>query len=202
MNRIKHWYPIVSLLALILTLAGDAAFAAARQPSATVPAPAGSTPIVLQGAPPANGIGATKTTNEGLAITLVQIVKNGPRWLFHFQIKNTASTTLTVQGTGPEHQFVVAGDTGAAPPNNIGEAQLASPSASEIAANHIDLANTLQAGVMTQGWLAVDTAHLGFTPIQLLYRDTAVQTIGCANPEDQSTCEPATLYTGVDWFLQ
>ncbi|HEY7357215.1 MAG TPA: hypothetical protein VH590_12135, partial [Ktedonobacterales bacterium] len=131
----------------------------------------------------------------------VQIVKHGPRWLFHFQIRDTASTTLIIRGTGQEHQFVVAGDTQAAPPNNVGVDQLRSPSASEIAANYIDLTRTLQAGVMTQGWLAVDTANLDFTPIQLLYRDTAVQTVGCADPSDQSTCQPATLYTGVDWFL-
>lgn len=201
MIRAKRWYLVIGLAILALA-AGGIAFAGTYQPAGNAPAPAGSTPIVLQGTPPANGVGATKTTAEGLAITLVQIVKDGPRWLFHFQIRNTALTALTIRGTGQEHQFVVSGDTGAAPPNNIGVAQLSSPSASEIAANYPDLTSTLPAGVMTQGWLAIDTTNLGFTPAQLLYRDVGVSAIGCTNPADQSTCQPTTLYTGVDWFLQ
>jgi hypothetical protein len=203
MIRVKRRYLVIYLAVLVLALAVGTAYAATQQPSRTVPMSSSlPTPIVIHSTATPPGVGATQTTAEGLAITLVQIVKNGPRWLFQFQIRNTASTTLTIRGTGQEHQFVVSGNTGAAPPNNVGVAQLSSPSASEVAANHPDLASTLQTGGTAQGWLAVDTTNLGFTPIQLLYRDKAVQTTGCTNPEDPSTCQPATLYTGVDWFLQ
>lgn len=201
MIRVRRRYLVICLAVLVLALAGGTAFAATQQPSRTVPTSSGpSTPIVIYSTAQPPGVGATQTTDEGLAITPVQIVKNGPRWLFHFQIRNTAQKNLTIRGTTDEHQFVVSGFTGAAPPNNIGVAQLGSPAASEIAANYSDLATSLQAGNTQQGWLAVDTTNLGFTPKELIYRDVAVPTQACTNPADQSTCQPATLYTGFDWY--
>ena len=198
MIRIKRRYLVICLAVLALALAVGTAFAATQQPSGAVTV--SSTPIVINSTAQPPGVGAMQTTDEGLSITLVQIVKNGPRWLFHLQIKNTATTALTIRGTTDEHQFVVDGRTGAAPPNNIGYAQLGSPSASEIAANYSDLATALQASSTTDGWLVVDTTNLGFTPTELIYRDVAVQTISCIDPADQSTCQPATLYTGFTWY--
>jgi hypothetical protein len=201
MIRVKRRHLVICLVVLVLALAGGTAFAATQQPSKTVAVSySPSTPIVIHSTSPIPGVGTTQTTDEGLAITLVRVVKNGPRWLFLFQIKNTAHTTLLVRGTTNEHQFVVAGRTGATPPNNIGYAQLGSPSASEIAANYADLATSLQAGSTTNGWLVVDTTNLGFTPTSLQYRDVAIPTQACTSPTDQSTCHPDTLYTGFDWY--
>jgi len=201
MIRVKRRYLVICLAVLTLALAVGTAFAAAQQPSGAVTgSSAPPTPIIIQSTATPPGVGATQTTDEGLSITLVQIVKNGSRWLFHLQIKNTATTTLTIRGTTDEHQFVVDGKTGAVPPNNIGYAQLGSPSASEIAANYSDLATSLQASSTSDGWLVVDTTNLGFKPTELIYRDAAIHTMSCTNPADQSTCQPDTLYTGFTWY--
>lgn len=204
MIRVSRRSLVIGLVVLILALAGGTAFAAAQQPPAAVTVPSRSlattpTPIVLQVTPPA-GVGATKTTGEGLAITLVQIVKNGPRWLFHFQISNRTPTSLTVRGTSDVHQFVISGVI-QTPPYHA-EIPLGSPSASEIATNYSDLTTTLQSGGTAQGWLAVDTTNLGFTPVQLLYRYAAVPATACTNPADQSTCHPDTLYQALIWSLR
>jgi hypothetical protein len=197
MIYIRRRYLVIGLAVLFLALAGGTTFAATHQLSGAAAVPVSHTPIVIDATP--LGVGAAETTDEGLEVTLLQVVKNGPRWLFHIQLRNTVTTTLTIRGTSDIHQFVVAGGTGAAPPNNIGVARLGSPAASEIAANHPDLARTLRAGGTAQGWLAIDTTHLGFTPTQLLYRYRAVPTTACANPNDTSTCHPDTLYQALIW---
>ncbi len=151
--------------------------------------------------PAPSGIGAMETTEEGLAVTFDRIDKHGARWLFHFKFANVASNGLTVLGADKVYQFVLTGNTKAAPPNNIGEVQLGSPSSSEIAAGYPKTATTLRAGEVIQGWLAVDTANLDFTPAQLLYRYKAVSTIGYIDPADPSTCQPETLYAALLWNL-
>jgi hypothetical protein len=202
MIHIRRPLIVIGMVALVLALAGGTAFAAARLSSGVANVP--SSPIVptvtlVQGN--YDGVGATETTDEGLTVTLTQLVKNGSRWLFHFQLKNSANTTLTVRGTGAVHQFFIEGMTQAAPPNNIGRAQLSSPSASEIATNYSDLATTLSSGGTAQGWLVVDTAHLDFTPVELVYQYAAVPALGCTNPADPSTCETDTLYQALDWYF-
>ncbi len=192
---------VIGMVILVLALAGGTTFAASRLSSGTANEPASSivpTATIVQVHP--DGVGTTETTDEGLTVTLTQIVKNGPRWLFHFQLQNIANTTLTVRGTSDVHQFIVSGRTQAAPPNNIGVAQLGSPSASEIATNYPDLANTLPAGGTAQGWLAVDTSNLDFTPVEVLYRYAAVPTLGCTDPTVSSTCHTDTLYQALIWY--
>lgn len=198
MIHIRRLYLVIGLAVLILALAGGATFAATWQISRAASVSASPTPIVIHAQP--LGVGAAETTDEGLTVTLTQVVKNGPRWLFHLQLKNTVNQALTVRGTSDIHQFVVAGNTQAAPPNNIDIAQLGSPSASEIATNYSDLATTLQAGGTAQGWLAVDTTNLSFTPVQLLYRYRAFPATACTDPSDKSTCHPDTLYQMLAWY--
>lgn len=201
MIRVKRRYLMICLAALALALAVGTAFAAAQQPSGAVTRSSSPpTPIIINSTATPPGVGATQTTDAGLSITLVNVVKHGSRWLFHFQIKNIAHNDLTIRGTTNEHQFVVDYGTGAAPPNNIGYAQLGSPSASEIAANYSDLASSLHASGTTNGWLVVDTTNLGSTPTELIYREVAIPTIACTNPADQSTCQPTTLYSGITWY--
>jgi hypothetical protein len=192
---IRRRYLVIGLAALLLALAGGTTFAATGLVGIINP-----TPIVTRYTPQPSGMGATQTTDEGMAVTLVQIIKNGPRWLFHFKIENTAKTALTIRGTSDVHQFIVSGNRQAAPPNNIGIAQLGSPSASEIAMNYSDLATTLPSGGGAEGWLAVDTTNLDFTPTTVLYRYKAVPTTACANLHDQSTCYPDTLYQALIWY--
>lgn len=195
MVHTKHRSLVIGLAVLILALAGGTVFAATWQPSGAVTA---SSSLSTPPQPPE--VGATQTTDEGLAVTLIQVVKHGSRWLFQFQLRNIAQTALTVRGTGDVHQFVVAGNTGAAPPNNIGYAQLGSPSASEAAANYPDLATSLQAGGKANGWLVVDTTNLGFTPTELDYRFGSAPATACGNPADKSTCHPDTLYQSLIWY--
>ena len=200
MIRVHRRTAIISLVVLVAALAGGTALAATQGfPgfSAGASNPDAATPIVIQGQPA--GVGTPETTEEGLTVTLAQIVKQGTRWLFHFQIKNTASTALIVRGTSDEHQFVIAGVIQAPPYNKV--VQLESPAASEQAASYSDLAAFLQAGGTAQGWLAVDTANLGFTPSQILYRYRAVPALGCTDPTVQSTCHTDTLYAALQWFL-
>ncbi|GEM_PF-2997808 len=199
MTYIRHRAIMIGVAVLILALAGGTVFAATRQPSGATAISSGPspTPVVLQSH--LAGVGTTEITNEGLAVTLVQIVKHGPRWLFQFQIKNIVNTTLTVRGAGQVHQFIISGVTQAAPYNGV--AQLGSPAASEIAANYPDLATTLPSGGAAQGWLAVDTTNLGFTPSELLYRYAAVPATGCTDPTVPSTCQTDTLYQALSWYL-
>ncbi len=191
---------VIGLAVLILALAGGTVFAATQVFSgvATVPSSlTAATPTIIQGTLP--GVGAMETTDEGLTVTLTQLVKNGPRWLFHFQLKNAANTTLTVRGTSDVHQFVLAGVI-QTPPYSA-SVPLSSPSTSEIAANYPDLATILPSGGTAQGWLAVDTTNLGFTPSELLYRYATVQALGCTDPSDPSTCHTDTLYQALTWYF-
>ena len=205
MIHLSRRYAIFGLTVLIAVLVGGAVLAATQKPSASSNEPSRSaaqptgTVIQITGQPA--GVGTTETTEEGLTITFVQMVKHGTRWLFHFQIKNTTQKAAIIRGTDDVHQFVVSGNTQVAPPNNIGVAQLGTPAASEIAVNHPEVASTLQPGGTTQGWLAVDTMKLDFMPTQLLYRYKAVPTLGCADPADSSTCHIDTLYQALIWGL-
>jgi hypothetical protein len=189
------------LVVLIFALAGGTVIAATRLESggASMPSEPFKPPIIMVQGTPA-GVGTTETTDEGLTVTLVEIVKQGSRWLFHFQLKNSAQAALTVRGISDVHQFVVAGNTKAAPPNNMGVAPLGSPSVSEVAANYPDLVMTLPSGGTAQGWLAVDTTNLGFLPSELLYRYAAVPTLGCTDPADPSTYHTDMLYQALIWY--
>lgn len=190
---------VIGLAVLILSLVGGTAFAATQALSGAAVVPSGpdATPTVLQSHPA--GVGTTETTDEGLAVTLTQLVKNGPRWLFHFQLKNTVNKALTVRGTSDVHQFVLAGVIQTPPYNAV--VSLSSPSATEAAANYPNLVTALPSGETAQGWLAVDTTNLGFTPSEVLYRYGAVPALGCTDPTDSSTCQTDTLYQALIWYL-
>ena len=197
---------VMGVVVLIVGLLGGTAFAMTHLPgepahgSLTPSDPQTGTAIPVTGHPP--GIGSMQTTEEGLTITLVRQEKQGALFLFQFQVKNTTHATATMRAiSGQVHQFIISGNTQVAPPNNIGEAQLNPPPVSENAATYPALAATLPAGATTEGWLAVDTTHLDFPATQLLYRYRAVPTVGCADPADPSTCQPATLYQALIWNL-
>jgi hypothetical protein len=189
---------VIGLVVLIVVLAGITSLAVTHAFPYRASGPDTTTPVVVQGGQPAR-VGTTETTDEGLSVTLLQIDKRGTRWLFHFQIKNMAQAALTVRGTSDVHQFVLVGVI-QTPPYHV-EVQLGSPSASEQIASYADLVTTLPSGGAAQGWLAVDTAKLGTTPVQLLYRYRAVPSLGCTDPADQSTCQTDTLYSALDWHL-
>lgn len=195
-SQLHYAAPLLALVALVLV--GVFVYATSHQATAASPTNSSSSaPTTLTGTPP--GIGANLVTAEGLSVTLERIDKQGTRWLFHFVLRNlNAANDATVIGSGAVHQFAIVGKTG---PTTVVDKVLSTPLASEAAAGYRSLGATLKRGGATDGWLAVDTATLGFTPVQVIYRYHATSTTACKDPAVTSTCYPDTVYSMLIWSL-
>jgi hypothetical protein len=140
------------------------------------------------------------TTPEGLSIQLLAIERQPARWRFAFAVTNQADHTLDLLRSGADHRFVLVGAKPAGTPADQGEVILVSPAANE-RATHPALPPTVPPHATAQGWLTADIAALGYPPQVLLYRYATVHTTRCGSSLAWWTCQPADLYSAIEWEL-
>jgi hypothetical protein len=138
--------------------------------------------------------------NGNLTINLDKIEKLGTRWLFHFTVQNNGSVPTTVIGSGPVDQFVLDGMAPPRTPESQATRTLSAPDQT-YSPSHPRLARSVGASQRLQGWLEANLTGFPYQPYQVEYRFGTVQTTGCSNIRDKSTCHPATLFRIVVWEL-
>lgn len=138
--------------------------------------------------------------NGNVTINLDKVEKHGNRWLFHFTVQNNTSVPTAVLGSGQVDQFVL---DGMAPPRTPVSQETIALSAPDqtYGLSHPMLARSVGASQQTQGWLEANLAGFPYQPYEVDYRFGTVQTTACSNPQDESTCHPATLFRVVAWEI-
>lgn len=134
------------------------------------------------------------------AISLDKIEKHGTRWLFHITVQNTGSSAATVLGSGQVDTFVLDGMAPPRTPLSQETLTLTAPDQTYLP-SHPMLAQSVGPSQKTQGWLEANLAGFPYQPYQVDYRFGTVQTTACSNPQDKSTCHPATLFQVVSWEI-
>ncbi len=200
-RRPARWAMLPRLMAaaLLLALLGAGAYAATRGQSQ--PGQARIDQIKLTYASTGQlAVPEPFSTPDGLSIQLVAIERQSPQWLFAFTVTNQTDHAVDLLRTGADHRFVLVGAKPAGTPASQGEVMLAPPAEGALAA-HPSLPATVAPHAMIQGWLSASTAALGYPPQLLLYRYATVHTTRCANPMAWWTCQPADLYSAIEWEL-
>lgn len=146
--------------------------------------------------PDFGGVGSTLTLPDGsVSITLVSVEQHGSMILFHFRAQNNTGRSFSLIGPGADYRFIIPRAGTATTIQTTGVPQ------SDLAA-HPPLPSGIAPNAKVDGWVAVDTAAIGGTPSQILYRYATVQTQKCANPADPITCQPAELFRSLIWNFQ
>ncbi|HEY7984391.1 MAG TPA: hypothetical protein VID73_09495 [Ktedonobacterales bacterium] len=191
--------PRVVAAALLLALLGAGVYAATRGQSQ--PGQARIDQIKLSYASTGQlAVPEPFTTPDGLSIQLVAIERQPSRWLFAFVVTNQTDHAVDLLRAGADHRFMLVGAKPAGTPANEGEIMLVRPAASDLVA-HPALPATVPVHALLQGWPSADTGALGYPPQLLLYRYATVHTMRCASPLARWTCQPADLYSAVEWEL-
>jgi hypothetical protein len=138
--------------------------------------------------------------NGNVTINLDKVEKHGTRWLFHFTVQNNTSAPTAVLGSGQMDQFVLDGMAPPRTPVSQETIELSAPDQT-YGPSHPMLARSVGASQHTQGWLEANLAGFPYQPYEVDYRFGTVQTTACSNPQDKSSCHPATLFRVVAWEI-
>ena len=146
-------------------------------------------------------LGVALTPGNGhVTVNLDKVEKHGTRWLFHFTVQNNASSPTTVLGSGQVDQFVLDAMAPPRTPESQETRTLTAPDQT-YGPSHPMLARRVGASQHTQGWLEANLAGFPYQPYQVEYLYDTFQTVECSNPQDSSTCQPATLFRVVAWEI-
>jgi hypothetical protein len=212
MQTLKRRAPFfLTLLCLALVVSFIACDVQARN----APPPA-ATPSAAQVASEENGdyahVGWKVRMVSGLEVTLAGVERSGATWLFHFNMANPTSTTLSARGpdtptpadgsadqTTLDHQFVVYIYPRSLTPEYR---PLSATQANDRTHPALGGPLTLRPGQRADGWLQVDvTQSIGPPPNALFYVHDPKPSKKCKDLADESTCEPETQYAVMIWHI-
>jgi hypothetical protein len=182
---------LVALAAIVLSIAAVTGIKVWQAQSNLNAASANITPRVHE------RLGDTLMTTDGLTVQLDRIQKNGPRWLVHFVVKNTASHTLEVIGATNIHQFFAVNSS---IQGSSGMRQFSVPASTELS-SYPALQAALNANQSGTGWMAVDIAGMPLAPDAIVYHYGVTQTQSCTDIHNPATCHPADLYEDLIWQI-
>ncbi|GEM_PF-4466735 len=205
MRRHTSLFTTVVAIAIVV---GLVALVTTQHPGDSSPArsPGGQSGPTSANVPQYGQISATLTSPEtNVTFHIVEIERSASLWFFHIHAHNSQHQSAMI--IGRDHYFVL---TGAGTPGTPVTASqnfltLVTPAQAGLAqsdlATHPALAATVQSGSDADGWLVANIAHFKYTPYSILYVYGTVTTPACTNPQDKSTCHPATGYRALVWML-
>lgn len=144
--------------------------------------------------PSTGNVGSTLVTPDNSAFTLIKSNQSGSHLFLHFHINNKGSKELDLLGKGPLYQIKITANR---------QSVLATlPTAAE---SHLypALPTKIASGQTVDGWVSVESASLkGASLATVEYVFDQIATKACTQPNNPSTCKPASLDKSLLWYLQ